>query len=282
MKETVLPYAIITGTGATDLGGWVNDYEDIRVETRFGTVWIQRCRINDQVFWHVNRHCATQPLDKGAYRLAHLIEHSTRCAYILALAQQGVNRILAISCVGSAAAGVRIKDVVLPDNYLTPIFCPLSFSDLMPDEAGPEFYREWRHPFDRVQRTVFARECTTLGLSVHDDGLLDIIPGPQFETDADMDDKRSRRIMIVGMATALPESPLAGELGIPYQPACIVTDHPDKRASQPEIVAIAREISPRVFEAAYKTLLRFRQEGDSPVRDAPEPVVGLRQKLGLK
>jgi len=279
--EIILPYAITTGTGATDLARCVNDCNDIKVGTRFGAVWIQRCRINNYVFWHVNRHCATQPLGERAYHLAHLIEHQTRCAYILALAMQGVKRILGISCVGSAIERIRIRDVVLPDQYLTPTFCPLSFSDHMPDEAGPEFYREWRHPFDRLQRTVFARECTNLGLRVHDEGLLEIIPGPQFETDADMNDKRPRQVSIVGMATALPESPLAGELGIPYQPACIVTDQPDKRAQQSEITAIAQEISPRVFEAAFKSLLRFSQEGDTPIQDAPEPVAGLRQKLGL-
>lgn len=281
MSEIILPYAITTGTGATDLARWVNDYRDIKVETRFGTVWIQRCRINDQVFWHVNRHCATQPLEEQAYRLAHLIEHWMRCAYILALAQQGVKRILGISCVGSAFSSFRIRDVVLPNQYITPTFCPLSFSNLMSEEAGPEFYREWKEPFNRSLRLLFTQMCRNQQLRVHDSGLLDIIPGPQFETRADGNDKRRRNFAILGMATALPENPLAGELGIPYQPACIVTDHPDEHASQPEIVAIAQEISPRVFLAAYKVFLRLSQEGDTPVSDAPEPVAGLRQKLGL-
>ncbi len=281
MGNILLPYAISTGTGATDLGNWVDDYEELMVETRFGTVYIQKCRKGGATFWHINRHCATRPLEENAYRLAHLIQHSTRCAYILALGLNGVKRIQAISCVGSAEQDVMIKDVVFPDQYLTPTFCPLSFSDLMPDESGPEFYREWLHPFNQLQRTTFAKKCREAGLTIHENGLLDIVPGPQFETIADMRDKRERKVTIVGMATALPESPLAGELGISHQPACISTDHPDQGATQSDIEAVAREISPAVFQAAFESLLTIHEEDNHLLIDSVPPVEGLRKRLGL-
>lgn len=276
-----LPYAVTTGTGATALANWVDDYDEIKVKTQFGTVFIQRCRKEGIKFWHVNRHCATRRIKENAYRLAHLIKHSTRASYILALATQGVKRMQAISCVGTARSAIDIRHIVLPNNYLTPTWCKLSFSDLMPDEAGPEFYREWQTPFDALQRRIYAEQCRGLGLTVHDSGILDIVPGPQLETDADMTLKRSQGVSIVGMATALPESPLAGELGIFHQPACIVTDFPDKPTTQAEIEAVARELSPIVFQAAFNSLQELQREDGILVTTEVKPVAGLREKLGL-
>ncbi len=276
-----LPYAVITGTGATDLASWVDNFENIKVDTRFGVVYVQRCQIGVYSFWHVNRHCATRPIEENAYRLAHLIKHSARCGYILALALQAVKRILAISCVGGVSNDINVKDIVLPHSYLTPQFCPLSFSDLMPEKSGSEFYREWPAPFDETQRRVFEALIRQEGLPVFGQGLLEIIQGPMFETIEDMADKRHRGIDIVGMATTLPEAPLAGELGIPHQPACIITDHPDKRALQSEIETIAHEITPRLFKAAFNALVHFSDEADRPPAKAPVPVQGLRERLGL-
>lgn len=276
---SVLSFAIITGTGATELHDWVDSAEEERAENRFGVVWLQRCQKDGQSFWHVNRHCASQPPDARSYRLAHLIDY--REAYLLALAERGVTAILGLSCVGAADRNLEVGSVVIPGQYLTPPFGTLSFSDSMPNEAGPEFYREWPRPFNGELNRMFYEQCLGLRLRAQLNGVLDIIRGPQLETQADMDDKRARGVTIVGMATALPECALAGELGLPYSAAFLVTDQPDRPTTQAEIERVSAEFSPKIFQAAVGVVDQIHAGFVERLSDMPTPVAGLREKLGL-
>lgn len=279
LAANTLPFAIITGTGATELKDWVDGFEEERAENRFGSAWLQRCRKGRLVFWHVNRHCASKPIAEQAYRLAHLI--TGREAYVLALAERGVRSALALSCVGAADRNLEVGSVVIPGQYLTPPFCALSFSDSMPDEAGPEFYREWPRPFNPGLNRLFYDRCLGLGLRSQLNGTLEIVRGPQFETMADMDDKRQRGVTIVGMATALPECALAGELGIAYSGAFLVTDHPDRPTTQADVEAVSRQYSPKLFQAAVEVIRSLSGSFGQPIPDASTPVAGLREKFGL-
>lgn len=274
-----LSFAIITGTGATELHDWVDEFEEERTENRFGLVWLQRCRKDNLFFWHVNRHCASQPPNARNYRLAHLIDY--REAYLLALAQRGVRAILGLSCVGAVAENLTVGSVVMPGQYLTPPFSRLSFSDLMSNEAGPEFYREWPRPFNGRLNQLLYEQCHDLGLLAQLNGTLEIVRGPQFETLADVEDKRKRGVSIVGMATALPECSLSGELGIAYGGAFLVTDHPDKPTLQSEVEAVSARVSPKIFQAAVNVIARYGCRITDQIPDAPTPVAGLREKLGL-
>jgi 5'-methylthioadenosine phosphorylase len=63
-----------------------------------------------------------------------------------------------------------------------------------------------------------------MGLTVHMGGTYAMMPGPRFETPAEIRALRSMGASVVGM-TNIPEVVLCRELNMEYSTACVVTNH---------------------------------------------------------
>ena len=141
-------------------------------------------------------------------------------ANIWALKQLGVERILAISAVGSLREELEPYHFVVPDQLL----------DRTRDRSNTFFgeglvaHISFDEPFCRVMNDVIFDAAKAAGAPVHRGGTLVVVEGPAFSTKAEARLYRSWNADIIGM-TALPEAKLAREAEICYGGLTLVTDY---------------------------------------------------------
>ena len=143
------------------------------------------------------------------YSTAARIDHR---ANLSALADIGVDRILAVGSVGGLKPELGVGSFVCPDDFIA-LHLGLSFSDEHGGERVPAFDGSWR---ERIM-AVWRRHSD---VELRDGGVYWQTIGPRFETPAEI-----RMIAphadVVGMTIA-SECVLAGELGISYAAVCVV------------------------------------------------------------
>ena len=142
------------------------------------------------------------------YVLPHRIDHE---ANLRPLAQQGCDRVLAISSVGSLKAEIGVGTLVCPDDFIA-LHLDHSLFDDARAHTAPGFDRGWR-------AEVIAAWGAG-GRAPRDGGVYWQAIGPRFETPAEI-----RLIAphadVVGMTVA-SECVVAGELGLQYAALCMV------------------------------------------------------------
>jgi 5'-methylthioadenosine phosphorylase len=142
------------------------------------------------------------------YVLPHEIDH---VANLRALVEQGCDRVLAISSVGSLNAGLPVGSLLCPDDFIALHLGLSSFGDERAHRA-PAFDPRWR------QEVLAAWNASPA--QVRDGGVYWQAIGPRFETPAEI------RLMathadVVGMTIA-SECIVAAELGLAYAAICVV------------------------------------------------------------
>jgi 5'-methylthioinosine phosphorylase len=142
------------------------------------------------------------------YLLPHEIDHA---ANLRALAEQGCDRVLAISSVGSLRAQLPVGTVVCPDDFIALDVAPSIYDDARAHTA-PGFDPQWR------TEVIAAWEAG--GQEVRDGGVYWQTPGPRFETPAEIR-LIAAHADVVGMTIAA-ECILARELGLQYAALCMV------------------------------------------------------------
>jgi 5'-methylthioadenosine phosphorylase len=143
-----------------------------------------------------------------AYVLPHRIDHE---ANLQPLAEQGVDRVLAISSVGSLKPQLPVGTLVCPDDFIA-LHLDLSIYADARAHSAPGFNQELRG------EAVDAWAAS--GQQPVDGGVYWQAIGPRFETPAEI------RLMaahadVVGM-TVGSECVVAGELGLQYAALCMV------------------------------------------------------------
>jgi 5'-methylthioadenosine phosphorylase len=151
----------------------------------------------------VQRHAAAD-----AYVLPHRIDHE---ANLRPLAEQGVDRVLAISSVGSLKPELPVGTLVCPDDFIA-LHLDHSIYDDARAHSAPSFDQELR------EEVIGAWAAG--GQQPVDGGVYWQAIGPRFETPAEI------RLMaahadVVGM-TVGAECVVAGELGLSYAALCMV------------------------------------------------------------
>ena len=145
----------------------------------------------------------------GAYVLPHRIDHE---ANLRPLAEQGVDRVLAISSVGSLKPALPVGTLVCPDDFIALQIGESIFGDTRAHTA-PGFATGWRGEVVAAWDEVAAEAAV-------DGGVYWQTIGPRFETPAEI-----RMIAphadLVGMTIA-SECVVAGELGLEYAAICTV------------------------------------------------------------
>ncbi|KAJ5020379.1 5'-methylthioadenosine phosphorylase [Bipolaris maydis] len=145
-------------------------------------------------------------------------------ANIAALRHIGVRTIIAFSAVGSLQEHVRPRDFLVPDQIIdrTKGIRPFTFF-----EGGMVGHVGFGDPFDK-RLAAIVRQCGHAlegeGVTLHDNGTLICMEGPQFSTRAESNLYRSWGGSVINMS-ALPEAKLAREAEIGYQMICMATDY---------------------------------------------------------
>jgi 5'-methylthioadenosine phosphorylase len=152
----------------------------------------------------VQRHGGGDP-----YVLPHQIDHA---ANLRPLAEQGCDRVLAISSVGSLKPEeLPVGSLVCPDDFIALHVSLSIFADARAHTA-PAFDSRWRGEVI----TAWAAG----GQAPHDGGVYWQTVGPRFETPAEIR-LISAHADVVGMTVA-SECVVAGELGLDYAALCMV------------------------------------------------------------
>jgi 5'-methylthioadenosine phosphorylase len=168
--------------------------------------------------------------DVGGVRVAFLPRHGEghrispaelpTKANIYALKSLGVERIIAVSAVGSLKEEIAPLDIVVPDQLIdaTKGRASTFFTD------GIVGHVAFAEPFCPVLSQLALQASTKAGARVHQGGTYLVIEGPQFSTRAESQLYSSWGVDVVGM-TASPEAKLAREAEMCYATLAIVTDY---------------------------------------------------------
>src|SRR3989441_4218336 len=141
-------------------------------------------------------------------------------ANIYAMKKLGVERIMAVSAVGSLQEDLRPLDMVLPTQFFDRTRGRVStfFGGGLVAHVG------FAEPVCPVEVEVLAKACEETGARYHKGGTYVCIEGPAFSTKAESNLYRAWGMNIVGM-TNLQEAKLAREAEICYATLALVTDY---------------------------------------------------------
>ena len=208
-----IPLAVIGGSGFYDMPG-LGAVEDVRIETPFGmpSDVIRTGEIAGTRVAFLARH-------GEGHRL--LPSELPQRANFWALKQLGVERVLAVSAVGSLREDYAPGDLVTPDQLI----------DRTHGTRAATFFGEgvvahigFAEPFCAALRGAAGQAARRSGATVHAAGTYVVIEGPAFGTRAEGELQRGWGASIVGM-TALPEAKLAREAELCYATLAAVTDY---------------------------------------------------------
>ncbi len=245
MIERAARLGVIGGTGLYQMAG-LTDLEERQIMTPFGA--------------------PSDPITIGTLageRVAFLARHGrghrlnpTQVPYranLWALKSLGVERVIAISAVGSMREDIAPLDLVVPDQLFDRTTSrPRTFFD---GDAGCVAHVSLADPFcAATSAALYAAAAAEATSRVHQGGTYLCIEGPQFSTRTESRIFRSWGIDIIGM-TGMPEARLAREAELCYSMLALVTDydvwHEEEEAVTVQIVV---ERLHRNADAAQKTL----------------------------
>ena len=208
-----MPVAEIGVFGGTAFYSWLDDVEEVAVQTPYGapSAPLAVGHVEGRAVAFLARH------GPGHSVPAHRINYR---ANLWALRRLGVRRVLAPSSVGSLQPHVKPGDLVVVDQLVDrtsgradtffdgPLPAHVTFADpYCPELAG-----------------VTLAAARTEGVPVHDGGTVVVIQGPRFSTRAESQWFSAAGWSVVNM-TQYPEAALARELGMCYSGLALVTDY---------------------------------------------------------
>lgn len=150
-------------------------------------------------------------------------------ANIYGMKKLGVERIIAVSAVGSLREELQPLDMVLPDQFFDRTSRRVStfFGSGIVAHVG------FSDPMCPAVMGALQRACAEAGVRVHAGGTYVCMEGPAFSTKAESNTYRAWGMDVIGM-TNLQEAKLAREAELCYATLAMVTDydcwHPDHEA----------------------------------------------------
>ena len=179
-------------------------------------------------------------------------------ANIWALKLLGVERVIAVSAVGSLREDYKPGDFVCPDQFIDmtknrqytffegPVVAHISMAD----------------PFCPELRELIIKEARSLGMRIHEKGTYICIEGPRFSTRAESRLWRSWGCDIIGM-TLVPEINLAREAEMCYATIAMITDY-DVWAERPvtaeEVIRVMKENVEKAKKLLYSLIPKVPEE----------------------
>ena len=246
MAATTARLGVIGGSGLYQMAA-LTDIEERRVETPFGppSDAITIGTLGGERVAFLPRHGRGHRLGPAdvPYR-----------ANIWALKSLGVERLIAVSAVGSLREELAPLDLVIPDQLVDrTVGRARTFFDA---EAGCVAHVGLADPFCPPTSAALAEAAfgAEVGARVHRGGTYVCIEGPQFSTRAESRLFRSWGLDIIGM-TGMPEARLAREAELCYAMLALVTDYDVwHEEEEPVTVQVVIERLYRNAAAAQATL----------------------------
>jgi purine nucleoside phosphorylase len=208
---------IITGSGTYALPGF-DGGEPEPVATRWGEALVSRGTLAGTDVAHVSRHGV------GHVRLSN---HVTHRANIAALAELGVDAVLAVTVCGAVDPGIELGSLICFDDLHFP-------SNRLPDGSLCTFYAEpgdarrghwiYEDPYAEPLRDALVDAAEQRGLPMRDGGCYGHVDGPRFNTRAEIRGFAAAGVTAVSQ-TAGPETVLAGEAELPFALVGYATDY---------------------------------------------------------
>ncbi len=178
----------------------------------------------------VSRHSKPGSTEKQSHAVPpHRINYK---AYMYALRQIGVERIIATTAVGSLNKKIKPGDFVILDQLVdfTKRREYTFFDGTTPIEVEPNkvitgvAHVDFTEPYCPEIRNALIKSCDLQNISCHTKGTYVAMEGPRFETFAEVKLLSSWGLDVVGM-TQSPEAILARELTMCYGVISIVTNY---------------------------------------------------------
>jgi 5'-methylthioadenosine phosphorylase len=208
-----LPVAEIGVFGGTAFYSWLDDVEEVAVQTPYGapSAPVAVGHVEGRAVAFLARH------GPGHSVPAHRINYR---ANLWALRRLGVRRLLAPSSVGSLPPQVTPGDLVVVDQLVdrTSGRADTFFDGPLPAHAT------FADPYCPELGGVTLAAARAEGVPVHDGGTVVVIQGPRFSTRAESQWFSAAGWSVVNM-TQYPEAALARELGMCYSGLALVTDY---------------------------------------------------------
>ena len=212
---------IIGGTGLYELVG-LRDAKTVDMETPFGrpSEPYVHGMLGSTELYFLPRH------GHGHHILPSELNHR---ANIFGFKELGVERVIAISAVGSLREDLRPRDVCLPDQYFdrTKRSAEHTFfgHGLVAHVAFAEpVCPDLRQQLHAVTEGIISGDAGYQGQRVQNGGTYVNMEGPAFSTKAESNYYRRFGFDVIGM-TSLAEAKLCREAEICYAAACMVTDY---------------------------------------------------------
>jgi len=224
---------IIGGSGLYD-PGIIKNAREVKVHTPYGLPSANPVigEIGGVEIVFLSRH------GKGHVYPPHKVNYR---ANIWALHSLGVERIIAVSAVGSLREDYKPGDFVLADQFVD-----MTKNRVYTFYDGPKVahIQIGLEPFCPELRKIIAETADKLGIRYHKTGCYICIEGPRFSTKAESRIwKDVFKCDIIGM-TLVPEINLARELGMCYALIAMVTDYDiwaERIVTADEVVKVMKE-----------------------------------------
>lgn len=224
---------IIGGSGLYDLPG-LRDVTQTRVITAWGapSAALTRGQLHGVEMIFLPRHGSHHHLPP------HLINYR---ANIAALADAGVQAIVATAAVGGIEYAAGTGVIVIPDQIIDYTYGrEHTYSD--GTQAHPQ-HVDFSEPYTPRLRAELVAAAADAGIPVRAKGVYAATQGPRLESAAEIDRLERDGCTIVGM-TGMPEAALARELGIDYANISLVVNPAAGRAKGEITMAdIERELA---------------------------------------
>ncbi len=208
-----IPLAIIGGSGFYDMPG-LTEIEEVSVDTPFGAP-------SDSFRIGTLEGIRVAFLARHGRGHTLLPSELPQRANIWALKKLGVERVLAVSAVGSLRQDYRPGHLVTPHQLVdrTGGVRPATFFG-----NGVVAHISFAEPFCAPLRIATRVAAEDAGANTHREAIYVVMEGPAFSTRAESELHREWRTDLIGM-TALPEAKLAREAEICYAMLAAVTDY---------------------------------------------------------
>ena len=203
--------AIIGGTGVYDPRILDNPREDV-VLTPYGMAAVKIGTYRGQEIAFMARHGVQHSVPP------HLVNYR---AYIWALRQLGVERVIATAAVGSTNPAMKPGDFVIANDFLD--FTKTRVYTFFEGGDQGVVHTDFTEPYCPEIRGTLVKAAKELDIPAHDGGVYAAMEGPRFETPAEIRMVAKLGGDLVGM-TNVPEVVLAHELGLCYGLIAMVTN----------------------------------------------------------
>ena len=188
-------------------------------------------------------------------------------ANIAALKELDVERIIAVSAVGSLRENLPPGSIVLPDDFID--FTKRRPLTMYEDRV---VHVDVTEPFCPELRKAILEASDELGIDVVDGGVYCCMEGPRYETKAEIRFLRLLGGSMVGMTVAT-EAVLARELEICYAPICVVTNYAagiQKKLTVSEVLEVMEKKREAIKNLVLEALKKVPEKRRCPCSRALE------------